>query len=428
MIRLKPNPEIFFSCPECGTEHTLVKQIKFFSIHVMAESTCQNCGFDFFQVLPVGHTVDYPLAIGKQNNKLYQRGLPDDWLTKSLMKSHQGLRSDDVQIRKMQFKKYNNVIILNTLDSLYGHVLLKLYNAFYHLNHHPDFGLILIIPKTFEWLIPAGCAEVWVVNLRLGELIYNYDSIQQFIAKECLRFDVIHLSKAYSHQNLSSENVTQLTGVFPFNLANFSYQKPTISFILREDRWWFTHKLDYWLYRLCRKLKVLSFGSHILSLRQNQLIKRTIRQIRSKLPEANFHVIGLGKTGSFAGFASDERQTHVNAVVERGWCDTYAKSHVVVGVHGSNMLLPTALGAGCVEILPEDRYGNIIQDISVRYADRLQLFFYRFADQFSSPKSVSSKVVSMINDFESYKKNMCINTYPSEPPMTILPTVHDGHH
>jgi len=77
------------------------------------------------------------------------------------------------------------------------------------------------------------------------------------------------------------------------------------------------------------------------------------------------------------------------------------------------MLFPTAHAAGCVEILPEDRYGNIIQDISVRYADRKQLYFYRFADQYSGPKTVANKAISIIENFDVFDKNMCRNIYAS---------------
>ena len=79
------------------------------------------------------------------------------------------------------------------------------------------------------------------------------------------------------------------------------------------------------------------------------------------------------------------------------------------------MLLPTALAAGSVEILPADRYGNILEDISVRYANRLQLFFYRFADQFASPKSIAVKAVSMIRDYSMFRKNMFTSRVDPKP-------------
>jgi hypothetical protein len=303
-------------------------------------------------------------------------------------------------------------VILNTLDSLYGHVLLKLYNAFYHLDHQPELGLILIIPKVFEWMIPKGCAEVWVVDLKLGELIYGYEFIRKFVSDEFKRFSEIQLSKAYSHPNLSANNIERLTGVLPFDLEMFSQSDPVVTFILRDDRWWHTSTADYWFYRLCRRLKKLKWAYQLLSLRQNQLVKLTMKLITQELPKTRFHVIGLGETGSFEPYVYDERVSCVSALIEKSWCETYAQSHVVIGVHGSNMLLPTAHAAGCVEILPEDRYGNIVQDLAVRYSDRLQLFFYRFVAQYASPKAVSNQAIAMIRDYHLFNTNMCQHTYP----------------
>ena len=219
------------------------------------------------------------------------------------------------------------------------------------------------------------------------------------------------MSKAYSHPVTSGEDIARLTGVVPFSLENFGNLKPIITFILREDRWLFNGPLDYWFYRICRKLNISSWGNKILTMRQNHLVRKVIKAIKLELPESSFHLIGLGKTGNFDGLAHDERSVSTPAEVEREWCRIYAMTHVVIGVHGSNMLLPTALAAGCVEILPEDRYGNMIQDITVRYTDRQQLFFYRFSDQFAKPKSIANKAIAMIRDYQVFKKNMLINTY-----------------
>jgi hypothetical protein len=411
MVQLKPTSNSHYTCPECLTECTIVNEIRFETIHVLADCTCTCCGLEFFQVLPVGHTVAYPMSLGKINGTFYQQDKTPAWLASSFLKAHENIRKDEVPIEIIIYNEYDRVIILNTLDTLYGHVLLKLYNAFHHLDHQKDIGLVIIIPKIFKWLIPPGCAEVWVVDLNLDELVYSYEAIQKFVNKQSHRFQEIYLSYAYSHPDFSTVDISRLTEVTPFPLESFSAQSPTITFVLREDRWWYPSTADYWFYRMCRKLKVLQKGAKYLSSRQNSLIKKTITLIRKKLPNASFHIVGLGGTGTFVGYASDERKWKLNPIIERAWCNTYARSHVVIGIHGSNMLLPTAFAAGCVEILPEDRYGNMVQDLSVRYNNRLQLFFYRFVDQFAHPKSVASKAVGIITDFELYNRNMCRHTH-----------------
>ncbi|GHN02620.1 hypothetical protein WSM22_41090 [Cytophagales bacterium WSM2-2] len=379
----------------------------------MLDCVCENCGFGFFQTLPVGHNVNDTFTISKSGEKLQLIDTKQSWLTEVLLKSFTNENQDEVRIEKKIYHKHKQVVILNTLDFLYGHVLLKLYNSSYHLNNNKDLGLILILPKSFEWLIPSRCAEAWLVDLKLNELAGTHSSIQKFISSEFERFDTIYLSKAYSHPDFSNIDIANFTGVKSFDLRNFISLRPTFTFVLREDRWWLSGILDYWFYRVCRKTKMLKIGGRMLSMSQNGLVKKTISRIREKLPNSRFYIVGLGKVGNFNRYANDQRKTMADESIERAWCRIYSQSHVVIGVHGSNMLLPTAHAAGCVEILPEDRYGNIIQDISVRYSDRKQLYFYRFTDQYASPQTVAHKAISIVEDFEVFEKNMCSNFYSS---------------
>src|SRR6478736_9368000 len=137
MLQLKPYPDNSFVCPKCGAERTQINQFRFESINIFADCSCNKCRFEFYQVLPVGHTVNYRISIGKKSGKIYKPYGCPEWLSLSLAKSHQERRDTEVIIEKNIFKQCDNVVILYTLDSLYGHVLLKLYNAFYHIDHQP---------------------------------------------------------------------------------------------------------------------------------------------------------------------------------------------------------------------------------------------------------------------------------------------------
>ncbi len=410
MIRIKPEPENQLLCPKCF-QKSLLKEIVIQSTFPMADCFCENCDFEFYQTLPIGHTLVDTLSIDKSDNKLYPRDTKKSWLTDALLKACHREKQSKVSIKKVIYKKHDHVVVLSALDYLYGHVLLKLYNSIYHLENHKDLGLIIIIPKSFEWLIPSNCAEVWVVDLALSDLKYSHSFIQKFVSAEFERFKTIYISRSFSHPDFSTIDISRFTGVKPFDMAKFTQAQPTFTFVLREDRWWLPSTLDYWFYRLCRKFRILKIGSRLLALRQNTLVMRTISFIQKKIPDAKFHAVGLGTTGNFKGYAHDDRKSVINDTVERDWCKIYGRSHVVVGVHGSNMLLPTAHAAGCVEILPEDRFGNMVQDISVRYSDRKQLYFYRFAEQYASPRTVANKVISMVENFEIFERNMSTNVY-----------------
>jgi hypothetical protein len=413
MIRIKPEPENTFSCPKCGATNPTINDIIIPSIHVVADCTCRQCGLEFYQSLPLGHSVAFPVSISKKEEDAVVRSLPNlYWHLDTLEKNTRKVIDRKVEIRKIVYRECDNVVILNTLDYLYGHVLLKLYNALFHIDNHKDTGLILIIPRMFEWLIPKGCAEAWIVDLKLGELSYGYTSLQEFVSAEMKRFKNVFLSKAYPTPDFSKVQIERFTGIQPFNLENFSKIKPTITFIAREDRWWFGSPIAKFFYRVCRRLNILGFGSRVLTHHQNRLIKKTIKGLKKEfLPDAVFYVTGLGRTGSFDGYAIDKRQTRIDTEIEKEWCRIYAGSHVVMGIHGSNMLLPTAHAAGCVEVLPYDRQGNFAEDLSIRYNDRRQIFFYRFVDSYAPVSSVKEKINVIIKCYVDYNRQMCVDIY-----------------
>ncbi|HVF57329.1 MAG TPA: hypothetical protein VM934_14335, partial [Pyrinomonadaceae bacterium] len=70
----------------------------------------------------------------------------------------------------------------------------------------------------------------------------------------------------------------------------------------------------------------------------------------------------------------------------------------VVGVHGSNMLLPSAHAGGVVELMGPERWGNFTQDILFRDAGdcRETLFRYRFLDERTPPPALARLVNMMM--------------------------------
>ena len=94
--------------------------------------------------------------------------------------------------------------------------------------------------------------------------------------------------------------------------------------------------------------------------------------------DIQFSIVGIGKFGEFPSWINDLRSTQINSLTERNWCELYSKSHIVIGVHGSNMLLPSAHAGSTIALMPIDRWGNVIQDFLVKqYDTRKALLLYR---------------------------------------------------
>jgi hypothetical protein len=98
------------------------------------------------------------------------------------------------------------------------------------------------------------------------------------------------------------------------------------------------------------------------------------------------------------------RLSQVNADVDA--FKTRTGLDVVVGVHGSNMLLPSAHAGGVVELIGPGRWGNFTQDILFRDdGDCRETFFrYRFVDEATPPTAVAQLVNLIVTKRESFRR------------------------
>ena len=405
MIELKPNTYNEFLCPECKNNNIKVIDIIFQGIHVLADCKCNICNFEFYHDFPVGHALLHPIVIGKINKTIYSKNNVE-WFSKPVKDSFLSKRKDKIKIEKKIFFNKKDVIILNCIDYLYGHVLLKLFNAQYYIDNCKECGLVIIIPKSFEWLLPKGISEAWVIDINLKETKNWFIELEKFVREEFERFDKIYLSLAFSHPDFSKIDIERFAKTKRFDLDKFLENKINIAFIVREDRLWFNSKLELFIYKILRKLKLIKYLYKYFVYFQNELINRTCKQIINELPNANFNVVGLGKSGKFKKYINDYRERNISEEVEIKWCEIYSKSHIVIGIHGSNMLLPTALAAGFIEILPKNRYGNIIQDVCSPYKKRELFYLGRFVGEFANPNEVASHAIAIIKHFSGFNKNM----------------------
>ena len=411
LIALKPSLYSDFVCPNCSTPASSGSRVYFSGIHVMGGYACISCGIQYERDLPIGFANDHPLAVNLADKTFYNTTNAPDWLTGSFLINYHDRTDDEVKVNRIVYKAHKEVIILNCLDFLYGHVLLKLYNAQHYLDAHPDKGLIIIAPKMYSWMIPAGVAEYWEVELGLSKLQRwrnKFNNLVQIYLKD---FDTVFLGRGYSHPEFHKIDITRYIDVPAFPIEEFATRPLHVTFVARQDRLWFRTPASKFVYRVLNKLGLKrSLGSFFISA-QNRMMRQVIQQVKKAVPNATFTVVGLGKPSCSPKVAFDLRTKNMNAAVERSWCKAYGQSQVVIGVHGSNMLLPTAFAGGCVEILPHDRNGNIVQDISVKYADRMQLFMYRFVDEFASPATVARTTIAMYRDYPIFNNNNRLNIF-----------------
>jgi hypothetical protein len=400
LIRIKPlegTPD----CPTCGGDG-IEPVILFQGIHTLVKSKCNNCNVHFFQTLPVGHDLLFPMRFNEHDKKLVTND-GAKWLSQPLLKALFEGATVKVKInREIQTQK-REAIILNCLDNCFGHVFAKLWNASVLQKTYPDQSIIVFIPSSMRWLVPAGICEIWSFNHSLSDLDKFLTGLDEEVKQNLLpRFENVWMSKAYTHLDLSRVDLKPMLRNDRFDLARFDIIPSTITFVLREDRFWHSTALEFFLFKVFVKLRL---SKDIFVRRQNHLINRLAALINKELDNTRFYATGLGKSGRFSSLITDKRKINLTREDEEEWCRIYSTSHVVIGVHGSNMMIPTALAAGFIEVLPRQKLRHIAEDTLINYSSRYTLFLGRHVDHFVTPQLVAGHVVSMIRHFPYLYKN-----------------------
>jgi hypothetical protein len=397
---LHPVTEAEHGCPYCRVRLG-VKGWHIPGMRNLADLLCGLCGREFYGDLAAGQALYTPMLLEKATGAVHDaHGV--EWFAVWLRDSY-AQRADepvpfDVEERRAITKP---VVLLNCLDTLYGHSLLKLLNAQYYLARSADVDLVVLVPTLLAWMVPDGVAQVWSVGLPLGRGTEWNEWLAREIRRRVEAFERVSLSHALSHPQPDEFNIEHFTRVRPFPLGEWDarLERPTVTFIWRDDRPWRT-QAEVSPSSRGERLRQLIASQSKPRVRQAELVSELAEALKANLPALDFAVAGLaenGGRGELPEWIIDLRGTALDVDAERGWCERYAASHVVVGVHGSNMLLPSAHAGSVVELIGPERWGNFTQDILFRDAAdcRETLFRYRFVDELTPP-TILARLVSMI--------------------------------
>lgn len=403
MIPLHPEPEANHRCPYCKN-NLKVGELYIPGMRNLADLKCSQCERIYYGDLPAGHGLYYPMLLEVETGVVHDK-YDVDWFSKWLGDSYANRVNSQVKFAVENFRPLKKPILLNCLDTLYGHSLLKLLNAQHYIDHCSDYELILLIPRFLRWMVPDGVAAIWTVDLPLRSGIQWNDWLASEVKSRIEKFESCWLSVAFSHPHPEDYTIERFTQVQPFPLDEWvtRLKKPNVTFIWREDRnWWDVNRYRDWQglpKRLKRRLLNLD-STRIQANEQKNRVVHLAQSLRKVWHNIDFAVAGIGTPGDFPDWITDLRTLDINDDIEKNWCERYARSHVVVGVHGSNMLLPSAHAGAVVELVPNDRWGNLIQDILVSGQDiRESLYRYRFLPMNTAPEIVAEALISLLRFF-----------------------------
>lgn len=401
MIELYPQSDpITADCPRCAGKEMPGTALFFQGPHVLGEHACTDCGLAFYATLPIGHAALFPVAFSRDGRFTRFDRKEGSWMALPLIRSVREATAVAAGMQLLQANPGGDLVVVNCLDGCFGHVFTKLWNVFLLQKKFPAKTLAVLLPSRFHWLLTDPTVEIWSVDLPLEELHKGVNGLDAWVRKQFARFRSVALSRVPVHPNPAALDLGEILQARPFDLEDFMRVPLQLTFVWRSDRFWLNSRLLALVDKASIKFGLQSWVHGILCYRQGRLLGRLRQTLREALPDARFFLTGLGKQGRLPAGWTDERVEQIDLEVERGWNEIYRQSHLVMGVHGSHMIIPTALAAGFVEILPRHKVRHLTEDIGRQHPGRMGQFLGRFVDEFSSPDLLAEHGVRMVKEFE----------------------------
>ncbi|HEV7893603.1 MAG TPA: hypothetical protein VGP08_23515 [Pyrinomonadaceae bacterium] len=406
--RLHPVTDAEHECPHCRARLG-VRGWHVPGMRNLADLLCTTCGREFYGDLASGQALYTPMLLDKATGAVHgQHGV--GWFAAWLRDSYARRVDEAIPFDVREGRAITKpVVLLNCLDTLYGHSLLKLLNAQYYLDRRADVDLVVMVPSLLAWMVPDGVAQVWSVGLPLRRGTEWNEWLAREVRRRVEAFDAVSLGHALSHPRLDEFDIERFTRVKPFPLGEWGarLERPTVTFIWRDDRPWRDPVNIAPSGRLGRLINSRSRASG----EQSVWVSELADALRRDMLAIDFAVTGLVKNATrveLPEWVKDLRRTALDDGAERAWCERYAESHLVVGIHGSNMLLPSAHAGGVVEFIGPGRWGNFAQDVLFRdTGDCREAFFrYRFVDEATPPTAVAQLVNLIVTKRESFRHLM----------------------
>lgn len=341
MIDLYPVPALDAACPACGAALRAVAPLVS-GMFVCADAVCPGCGRRYYAHLDIGFGAGRTALFDRAEERMVGP-LAGEWFERAM---RDALRRPDPRMPAVKVERRRPVrapILLDCVDFLYGHTLQKLFDVPRIVAENPDKDVVVLVQRAQRWLVPDGVAEIWTVDLPLRDGARSFPKLAASIVRRLARRGRGWIAgRVWSH----AVDITAFTRVAPFDLdSNAALGPPVVTLIWREDRCW-------------------TYGGRALpapadATEQAMLLTHLCAALRAGLPDVDIAVAGFGRTGTMPDGVADLRVGAGGRVDEHAWLRRYAASHVVCGVHGSGMLLPSAHAGAFVELMPPDKWRHI---------------------------------------------------------------------
>jgi hypothetical protein len=409
--------EAHVACPDCDCA-LRPAWVRVAGLAIVVDARCPHCDRRFAYDWPAGHALLHPALVNRQTGAAVADG--SDWYVRKFvhcLASEQDPASVDITVSG-ECGRGRDAILVNCVDFLYSHVLLKLLSATRHLRESPEVDVVVIVPRLLRWLVPPGVVVV-EVDLPLSRGAEWVEGLDSTVEEVLSRSSSVRISPAVSQPDVTPLDLILLgQNLTPTTNSRTVGGPLRIGFSLREDQRLWLGPPRLWV-KVARRLLPSRQAQMFLLRRQHRNYARLARRVRERHPEAQFVAFGIGRPHGLPDYIEDLR-TPEPVREELPWLDDYRSCRVIVGVHGANLLLPSLLAGAVVELLPTFKLPNINQDLIIPHEHsaepKLLLFRYRIVPEECSPDSIAAITLSVIDHAAFHHQNMIENRRAYDTP------------
>lgn len=339
MIKILPEIEFSAKCPKDKADLD-VTGVVIPGMRCLADTICPSCGSRYYVDLPVSHALWYPVTLDKETAEIYEP-FNVHWFSNPLREGFLNPVNSEIVPVVHKFYESDRLIIVNCLDFLYGHSLMNLLNVQRYLDNYPEQGCCVLVPTQLVHLVPDGVAEIWEFPIAIKDGWKWYPSLQSWISQQLAKRQECFLSPAYPHPSTHAYDIRRFVRDLPDISPETEKYQPLVLFNYREDRLW------------GRSLQA-----------QQRHLQKLYNKLSAIFPQMAFVLIGFGDSNQILPSGAemiDLRTDKFDVERDRLWMAYMSAADCTVGVHGSNMLLPSALAKATVELLPKSRLENTVQ-------------------------------------------------------------------
>jgi hypothetical protein len=263
--------------------------------------------------------------------------------------------------------------------------------------------IVVVINPVVRWLVPDFVRGVWVIGQGIADNNKWNESIDAKV-KTVIQEQSLNVFVPIIFQTafLTPAELKEACKIQPFPRDEWTgrlKEKAVVTFMSRTDRTWSrsrTRNCPSLRRRvLSRILRPFSGGLQLSSSNAQQLknIINLARELKRGFPQIEFAVCGIGQQGSLPTWVKDLRVKELAPNTNRIWAEQAARSHVLAGVHGSNISFFASLAGSCVELTPTDCLRNILTCWQVTTSQpRESLYCYRFLPVDTSPQYLADVI------------------------------------